>query len=256
MRPPEAAVDVVRVLRRVRILVVNAVLADPFQRRLAGQHAAEQQRVFDPFGGLEGHRTRADRGEEEVAILRVPGQQNRTQDLSPDGRHVILRRNIGAQGYDLYTLALDSAGTPEQWLATPALERAPTFSPDGDWIAYSSDISGREEVYVRPFRGSAGRISVTTRGGTEPLWAPDGTRLFYRSGNRFEWVEVQTDPTFRVLSPPRTLFEGRFYSYSWSRQYDVHPDGDRFLVLQYDSEQSELTVVVNFIEELRERMGN
>jgi len=200
--------------------------------------------------------TRTDRGEGEVPVLRISGQQNRTQDLSPDGRHVILRRNSGAQTYDLYALALDSARTVEPWLITPALERAPTFSPGSDWIAYSSDESGRDEVYVRPFPGPGGRIPVTTRGGTEPAWDPDGGRLIYRSGNRFEVVEVETDPTFRVLSPPSTLFEGRFYAYSWSRQYDVHPDGDQFLLFQYESERSEVTVVVGFIEELKERVGN
>ncbi len=62
--------------------------------------------------------------------------------------------------------------------------------------------------------------------------------------------------TARGLSTPRTLFEGRFYAYSWSRQYDVHPDGDQFLMFQYESERSELTVVVGFIEELKGRVEN
>jgi len=198
---------------------------------------------------------RADGGEEEVAVLQIPGQQNRTQDLSPDGEHLILRRNSGAESYDLFTLALDSTDTAEPWLATPFLERAPTFSPDGNWIAYSSDESGRDEVSVRPFRGT-GRTPVTTRGGTEPAWAPDGTRLYYRSGDRLEWVEIQTDPTFQVLSPPQTLFRGRFYSWNWSQQYDVHPDGDGFLMFQDESDESELTVVVGFIEELMARVEN
>ena len=124
-----------------------------------------------------------------------------------------------------------------------------------NWIAYSSDESGQDEVSVRPFRGT-GRTPVTTRGGTEPAWAPDGTRLFYRSGDRLEWVDVQTDPMFRVLSPPQTLFQGRFYSWNWSQQYDVHPDGDGFLMFQDESDESELTVVVGFVEELMERVEN
>jgi serine/threonine-protein kinase len=145
----------------------------------------------------------ANRAGEPVPLVKQTGQ-HRTQDLSPDGKTLMLRRNAIADApeaadllptgsaasaagtrlalaggqYDLYSLALDG-GSPEPWLATQFLERAPTFSPNGRWVAYSSDESGRDEVYVRPFPGPGGRGQVSTAGGTDPAWSPDGTDLFY-----------------------------------------------------------------------------
>jgi serine/threonine-protein kinase len=220
----------------------------------------------------------SDRAEEPVPVVKAPGQ-HRTQDLSPDGKHAMLRLNgvaaapeaaraTGSRGpspsgsrlglaggqYDLFSLSLDSSGTPQPWLVSEFLERSPTFSPDGRWVAFSSDESGRDEVYVRPFPGPGGRIQVSTDGGTEPAWSPDGRELFYRSGDRFDVVSVQLGSSFRVLSRPRTLFEGRYYAYPWQREYDIHPDGDRFLIFQYEEEETELTVVVNWMAGELERL--
>ncbi len=214
----------------------------------------------------------SDRGTEAVPLLEASGQ-HRTQDLSPDGKHLMVRVNniasapesanpagtrgtpsgaatrLGLAGgqYDLWALSLDDGADIEPWLTTEFLERAPTFSPDGRWVAFSSDESGRDEVYVRPFPGPGGRIQVSTEGGTEPAWSPDGTELFFRAGDRFEVVSVQTGASFRVVSRPRTLFEGRYYAYPWQRQYDIHPSGQRVLLFRYEEEETELTVVVNWI---------
>jgi serine/threonine-protein kinase len=213
----------------------------------------------------------SDRAGEPVALVQAPGQ-HRTQDLSPDGEYALMRLNnlaatpeaasatrLGALGsagtrlgraggqYDLYWLSLEDGGSPEPWLISEFLERSPTFSPDGHWVVFSSDESGRDEVYVRPFPGPGGRVQVSTDGGTEPAWSPDGRELFYRTGDRFEVVSVQIGPSFRVLSRPTTLFEGRYYAYPWQREYDVHPDGDRFVLFQYEEEETELTVIVNWI---------
>jgi serine/threonine-protein kinase len=221
----------------------------------------------------------SDRGGEPVPLVNEPGQ-HRTQDLSPDGRNLMLRRNAVADApeaagtlptgsaassasarlalaggqYDLFALALDS-GVPEPWLATEFLERAPTFSPDGRWVAYSSDESGRDEVYVRPFPGPGGRIQVSTGGGTEPAWSPDGSELFYRAADRFEVVSVETGDAFRVLSRPQTLIEGRYYAYSWQRQYDIDPSGDRIVLFRFEEEEIDLTVVVNWMQRQRERLS-
>jgi serine/threonine-protein kinase len=221
----------------------------------------------------------SDRGSEPMPLVVETGQ-HRTQDLSPDGRHLMLRRNavadapeaadalpasgavsasavrVGLAGgqYDLYSLALDG-GDPEPWLATEFLERAPTFSPDGRWVAYSSDESGRDEVYVRPFPGPGGRIQVSTGGGTEPAWSPDGSELFYRAADRLEVVTVETGDAFRVLSRPQTLVEGRYYAYSWQRQYDIDPTGDRIVLFRFEEEEIDLTVVVNWMLSQRERLA-
>jgi serine/threonine-protein kinase len=219
----------------------------------------------------------SNRGAEPLPLVQEPGQ-HRTQDLSPDGRNLMLRRNAVASApeaalpsgsaasssgvrlalaggqYDLYALALDG-GAPEPWLATEFLERAPTFSPDGRWVAYSSDESGRDEVYVRPFPGPGGRVQVSTGGGTEPAWSPDGRELFYRSADRFEVVSVEIGGAFRVLSRPRALFEGRYYAYSWQRQYDIDPTGNRIVLFRYEEEEIDMTVVVNWMQGQRERLA-
>jgi serine/threonine-protein kinase len=225
------------------------------------------------------YRVPSDRGGEPVPLVKEPGQ-HRTQDLSPDGRTLMLRRNAIADApeaagalpsgsaassagvrlalaggqYDLYSLALDG-DVPQPWLATEFLERAPTFSPDGRWVAYSSDESGRDEVYVRPFPGPGGRIQVSTDGGTEPAWSPDGGELFYRSADRIDAVSVQTGDVFRVLSRPRTFIEGRYYAYSWQRQYDIDPSGERIVLFRFEEDEIDLTVVVNWMQGQRERLA-
>jgi len=201
------------------------------------------------------YRVPVDRAHEPAAILEGLGQQ-RTQDISPDGRHLMLRQNTDERGgqYDLFVLSLDGEATLQPWLESEFLERSPAFSPDGMWIAYSSDESGRDEVYAQPFPGPGGRIQVSTEGGTEPAWTPDGSQLLYRFGRQLVAVTVETGAAFRVLSRPRALLEGRYHTYPWQRQYDIHPDGDRFIVLRYDEAETELTVVVNWIDTVREQL--
>jgi serine/threonine-protein kinase len=216
----------------------------------------------------------ADRAQEAAPVFTASGQ-HRTQDLSPDGRTLLLRVNNTPAGaavdtsanlsgastrqgfaggqYDLWRLTLDG-GTAEPWLQSAFLERAPTFSPNGRWVAYTSDESGRDEVYVRPFPGPGGRTQVSVAGGTEPAWSRDGRALVYREGTRFERVLVNADQTFRVLSRPEVILQGRFYGYPWQRQYDFHPDGRRILALQAQDEETQMTVVTNWFAGERERM--
>ena len=216
----------------------------------------------------------ADRAQEAAPVFTAQGQ-HRTQDLSPDGRTLLLRVNNTPAGaaldtsanlsgaatrqgfaggqYDLWRLSLDS-GTAQPWLQSEFLERAPTFSPNGRWVAYTSDESGRDEVYVRPFPGAGGRTQVSVSGGTEPAWSRDGRALVYRSGTRFERVRVEADQSFRVLSRPDMILQGRFYGYPWQRQYDFHPDGRRILALRSQDEETQMTIVTNWFSAERERM--
>ena len=116
---------------------------------------------------------------------------------------------------------------PIPFLVTPASERAPMFSPDGGWLAYVSDESGRDEVYVRPYPGPGGRRQISPDGGTEPLWAPSGGELFYRNGSKMMTVTVETSSEFSA-GTPRELFEGAFAvstsAFAYPR-YDVSSDG-------------------------------
>ncbi len=187
-----------------------------------------------------------DRAEEPSPLYRATGQQ-RTQSLSPDGRHLMVRQTISGH-YELWILDRDAPNQLEPWLITEFLERAPVFSPDGKWLAFISDESGRDEVYVRPFPGPGGRIPVSTDGGTEPAWAPNEKELFFRSGDQLLAVSVEIGEVFRLISQPQVIIDGRFYIYDWHRQYDPHPDGNRFLMLVRESQSSAMMVVMNWFQ--------
>jgi len=134
-------------------------------------------------------------------------------------------------------------------------ESCAEFSPDGHWLAYASDESGRAEVYVRPFLGFGGRRQISNEGGSEPLWAPNGRELFYRRGPQAWAVDVESGPGFST-GKPRLLFEHSGYA-SWGaiRGWDISPDGKRFLMVKPEERKlepvTELTLVQNWFEELK-----
>jgi eukaryotic-like serine/threonine-protein kinase len=141
---------------------------------------------------------------------------------------------------------------------TGSNENEPRFSADGRWLAYISDESGRYEVYVQPYPGPGGKWQISTQGGTEPVWNPNGRELFYRSGDKMMAVEVTTQPGF-AASTPRMLFEGRYeFPPVPLHNFDVSPDGQRFLMLK-PSEQAmaaptQINVVLNWFEELKQKV--
>jgi Tol biopolymer transport system component/predicted Ser/Thr protein kinase len=177
---------------------------------------------------------------------------------SPDGQLLAFLEVNPATGYDLWVLRL-SDRKAQPFLRTPFLEGAPQFSPDGRWLAYVSDESGRQEIYVQPYPGPGGKWQISTDGGMEPVWNRNGRELFYRSGDKMMAVEVDTRSGFSA-SNPRMLFEGRYVSAfpNTFPNYDVSPDGERFLMLK-PSEQSEaaptqINVVLNWFEELKQKV--
>ena len=158
-------------------------------------------------------------------------------------------------GYDLWSLTLDRERTVKPLLVTPFNELAARFSPDGRYMAYLSDRSGRQEVYVQPFPGPGDTVQVSTGGGTEPVWARSGRELFFRQGEKMMAVDVTLVPAFSA-SRPRLLFEGRYevsLLVSGMRFYDVSPDGQRFLMVKSDTPTAprQLHLVVNWFEELK-----
>src|ERR1700739_148319 len=157
--------------------------------------------------------------------------------------------------FDLYTLPL-SDGKPQPFLRTSSNQTAPRFSPDGHFIAYASNESGRYEIYARPSPGPGGKWQISTDGGGEPVWNPKGRELFYRNGNKMMAVDVTTQGTFSA-GKPRVLFEGGYVPTPRSfPDYDVYPDGRRFLMLKAnDQGQSpeQLNVVLNWLEELKQK---
>jgi serine/threonine-protein kinase len=134
----------------------------------------------------------------------------------------------------------------------------PRFSPDGRWLAYVSNESGRYEIYVQPYPGPGGKWQISTEGGTEPAWNYNGRELFYRCGNKMMAADIATQPSF-AAGKPRMLFEGPYErSPATSPNYDVSPDGQRFLMLKSaetgESAPTQINVVLNWFEELKRRV--
>jgi len=176
---------------------------------------------------------------------------------SPDGQLLAFIEANPATGNDIWILRLaDRKAQP--FLRTRFNESAPQFSPDGRWLAYISDESGRFEIYVQPYPGHGGKWQISTEGGTEPVWNRNGRELFYRSGNKMMAVDIATQPGF-AAGKPRMLFEGPYVPTPVTfPNYDVSPDGQRFLMLK-PTETGEggpvqINVVLNWFEELKQKV--
>jgi serine/threonine-protein kinase len=174
---------------------------------------------------------------------------------SRDGRWLVLRTAPpGAGSTDIVGLQSgDTALVP--LVATPAAELYPALSPDGRWLAYSSNESGAPEIYVRPFpQTSTAKWQISTAGGREPAWARSGRELFYLNGrNEMVVAEVQTGIAFSV-GKQRVLFPASDFARPGPvPSFSVSPDDKRFLMVREGeaSQQSELIVAENWLEGLR-----
>jgi serine/threonine-protein kinase len=174
-----------------------------------------------------------------------------------DGRWLVVRSSIFEPGKgDIFGVRMgDSALVP---LAnSAATEGDAAVSPDGRWLAYTSDESGQFEIYVRPFPDAASaRWQVSAAGGTDPVWSRNGRELFYLGGQN-EMMSVAVSPGVAFsISPPQRLFSTAPYTpIPPVPSFDVSPDGKRFLMLRETTptDRNELIVVQNWVEEMRER---
>ena len=169
-------------------------------------------------------------------------------------------------GWDIKALSLDEPTSTTALIQTPAHEVNATLSPDGEWLAYQSNESGRDEIYVQDFPDLSGKWQVSRGGGQWPVWDPAGTELYYRQDQQMMSVAIGRN---EGLSPggPRELFrrDGLIWyggmaaaTISAGRNYAVAPDGERFLVIQDElsaNEQArtdELIIVLNWYQELKQ----
>jgi serine/threonine-protein kinase len=174
--------------------------------------------------------------------------------LSADGRTLLVTNDSLVAG-DVLGFELGGGldpktiSAPRDFLVTNFRERHAAFSPDGNAVAYTSDQSGADEIYVAPYPGPGGRLSVSQGGGAFPRWS--GRELFYVSGGNLMSVDVETAPLLRA-STPRVLFAIPPLADYGGSPYDVSPDGTRFLMLKAGtgSQPVELRVVVNWLDEL------
>jgi serine/threonine-protein kinase len=204
--------------------------------------------------------TRADGAGEAVRLTESKNGQY-AHSFSPDGKRLAFGEIDPQTGDDLWTLRLEETdgdhpkpGKPEPLLVTPFNERTPMISPDGRWLAYQSDESGRSEVYVRPFPGPGGKWQISTGGGGRPVWSKKAPELFYRSSEGMMVASYTANGEAFVASKPR-LWAGKK---DLGEFFDLAPDGKRFAVLQAEaSEQkgpAQVTYLLNFFDELRRRV--
>jgi serine/threonine protein kinase/Tol biopolymer transport system component len=173
-------------------------------------------------------------------------------DWSGDGRHILYITQDASQGWDVGAFPMTGDGEPFPVAQSPGDQRSPKFSPDDRWIALESNESGREEIYVQPFPGPGVRMIVSTSGGLQPQWAPDGKELFYvaRDG-RLMSVALRFAADGKSVAPasPVPLFPARVGSTRLggsTQSYNVMRDGRFLMNVLIEQTASPLTVILNW----------
>jgi serine/threonine protein kinase/Tol biopolymer transport system component len=195
-------------------------------------------------------------GDLDIYLLSVTGTGSPTRllqrpslqvpcSVAPDGTVGFVETQ--ATSRDIWVLSPDQKLSP--FLTTPFYEGMCRFSPDGRYIAYTSDESGRREVYVQPFPGPGEKVAISTNGGTYPVWSRDGSELFFRQGDAMMVVDVKTSPVFSA-SRERQLFAST--DFGFRIDFDVSADGKHFLMVHRDpgSWPTQLQVVLNWFDEV------
>jgi len=176
--------------------------------------------------------------------------------FSPDGGQLVYHQV--STTWDLHVMSLEGERTSRELVQTDFDESLAALSRDGRWLAYTSNESGREEVYVRPYPDAdSGKWQISLDGGAEPRWGPQGRELFYRDGEAMFVVTVETEPSFAV-GLPEVLFRGDYAEMGGTNRpsYDVTPDGQRFIMMrdgalsEETSDATPLIVIENWFEEL------
>ncbi|HMC54126.1 MAG TPA: protein kinase, partial [Gemmatimonadaceae bacterium] len=173
--------------------------------------------------------------------------------LPRQGRGYLAAR-VGAPSRDIWIAPVDSPQTLRPFLATNAEEMMPSVSPEGMWLAYVSNESGRPEVYVRPMPGPGGRVQISTDGGLEPMWSPKPGELFYRGSGKVILARVNIHEAAPSVTR-QVLFDDIYVPSPVHAMYDVSPDGSRLLFTKSAGGDSKTIVVLNWLTEVRERFA-
>jgi eukaryotic-like serine/threonine-protein kinase len=207
----------------------------------------------------------ADSTGEVEKLASSPGRGLYPFSWSNDGKTLLLwELTLNPVNTDIGMLSTEGGHTRKPLLQEKYAELSPQISPDGRWMAYASDESGKGEVYVRPFPDvNKGKWPISTSGGDSPLWSPDGRELYYHTRDAVMAVRVETQPVFKP-DKPKILFRGACFSpIAGITPWDISPDGNRFLMLKEapsadkpaDSEASgKINIAVNWLEELKQRV--
>jgi dipeptidyl aminopeptidase/acylaminoacyl peptidase len=203
----------------------------------------------------------ADKGAAPERLTNIGSMQS-PESWSPDGKTLVFTQMDDPEsGSDIYVLPLDGDGKPRAFLQTKFSEGSPKFSPNGAWLAYSSNEGGQPEVFAKAYPGGQ-TVPISTGGGTDPLWRHDGRQLYYRLGDLMMVVDISYGSSLTV-SKPRVLWRGNYGAGAGSScgmpgptsaNYDVTPDGERFLMIEDASPAAEcerLRVVSNWSLELK-----
>ena len=234
--------------------------------RLTSTENSEDRPVWSPDGtwiyfysdrgaGIaELYRRKAD-GSGDAEQLTTSKNTQWPHSITPDGRTLVFNESRRT-GDALMLLHMDEERTVETFAATRFNHEAPALSPDGTLIAYMSEETGTEEVYVRKFPSGTGRVKISPGLAYDPKWSPDGTELFYTNDDA-EFYSVAIELRDGVLKPgsPELMFD--LPDDTYSRGFDVAPDGQRFLLSRLQDSDARgrrtPTVVVNWFAELREK---
>jgi Tol biopolymer transport system component len=211
----------------------------------------------------------ADGAGEAQRLLDVRAGDIGSNSFSPDGRTLIYSTYGEPGNSRLWTVTLDlsdpdhpSPAAPQPFYHSPFNETRPAFSPDGRWVAYVSDESGRNEIYVRSFSAAAtghtGKWQISTNGGQAPLWSHDRRSLFFTSDDRVMMAEYTSSGASFTAGKPRLWSTTPIRGNTGFSNYDVAPDGKRLAVFVPSDagrpeEMTRLTLLLNFFDELRRR---
>jgi serine/threonine-protein kinase len=215
--------------------------------------------------GYDGFRRLADASRDEEPLFPHEGH-DRPLALSLDGTQMLMEVDSEERGQDMLLVPLeDDNPTFSDYLRADWNENRGTISPDGAWLAYVSDESGIPEVYLRSFPDADGQQSISAGRGTQPVWAPDGSAIYYREGVRVMKASLLNGGVRSVVSR-EALFEAQWLVDALGRHdWDVHPNGRSFVAVKGPAtEETEVDgvpiirvrTIVNWFEELKERVPN